>query len=82
MKNLLFQPTRVDDDLKCVTVSCDKSFKIWQVVHVSTVHRKFFFVEFPRVFTRTFEYRDRTDLEMHESWHVPRLTMRRTVIYD
>lgn len=40
VKNLLFQPSRVDDDLKCVTVSCDKSFKIWQVVHVSTVHSK------------------------------------------
>lgn len=42
VKDILFQPMNNDESLRCVTLSDDKKFKIWQLVESNTVESKIF----------------------------------------
>lgn len=39
--DLALEPVSVEDNLKCITVGNDRTFKIWQLFEVATVHSKF-----------------------------------------
>ncbi|ERL83484.1 WD repeat-containing protein 75-like [Dendroctonus ponderosae] len=39
INSVQFQPSFKGDNLKCITVGNDKSFKVWQVIQISNVYR-------------------------------------------
>lgn len=38
-----FQPSNKEASLKCVTISEDRKFKVWEMVHVKTIYRTYAF---------------------------------------
>lgn len=44
VSDLALEPVSGEDNLKCITVGNDRTFKIWELFEVTTVHSKSFYI--------------------------------------